>query len=173
MGFSLIELLVTISIIAILVSILSAALGKIHAVQERVLCLSNLRQLAEATMMYASDHDGYAPDEESQYTWDALIQAYIPDERVYACPTDLKGMYDEIGTSYEIRDSFAVDADHPERSFLNKRLLEARPSSLVLLFELSEGWHESEHRNAVTVDGAARMFSSEEFTQNLKLTVSQ
>ncbi|MEO1583824.1 MAG: prepilin-type N-terminal cleavage/methylation domain-containing protein [Planctomycetota bacterium] len=57
-GFTLIELLVVISIIGLLIGILLPALGRARATATGVVCLSNMRQLAIAQVMYADDNDG-------------------------------------------------------------------------------------------------------------------
>jgi len=58
-AFTLVELLVVISIIALLVSILLPALGKAREQARVVYCAANLRQFGFGMYLYAEDHNGY------------------------------------------------------------------------------------------------------------------
>jgi len=60
-GFTLVELLVVISIIALLLSILMPSLRKARDQAHRVVCGSNLKSIGLATYLYASDNSDYLP----------------------------------------------------------------------------------------------------------------
>lgn len=60
LAFTLIELLVCIALIALLIGMALPSLSGARRAAQQVQCLSNLRQLATAWTMYASDFDGFA-----------------------------------------------------------------------------------------------------------------
>ena len=60
-GFTLVELLVVIGIIALLISILLPALSKARAAANDVKCKAQLKQVITAMMLHASDHNGFMP----------------------------------------------------------------------------------------------------------------
>src|SRR6478735_7685930 len=60
-GFTLVELLVVIGIIALLISILLPALNRARESARRIACGSNLRQVAMAFFMYTGENGGWFP----------------------------------------------------------------------------------------------------------------
>lgn len=105
-GFTLVELLVVIGIIALLMSILLPALGRARENAKQVKCLSNLRQLGLAFTMYVNNNRGFFPrpaapvQPEDWIYWqqpsraldDSVIAPYIGSRPVnpeyFRCPSD-------------------------------------------------------------------------------------
>lgn len=67
-GFTLTELLVVVGLIAVLMSMLMPALGKVRAAAGAASCLSNLRQMGQAWTMYAMEHKGRV----MEYMWSTV-----------------------------------------------------------------------------------------------------
>ena len=55
-GFTLVELLIVVAIVAVLLGILLPSLGRATEMARRVRCVSNLRQVGQAMIAYAADH---------------------------------------------------------------------------------------------------------------------
>src|SRR4051812_19295958 len=74
-GFTLVELLVVIGIIALLISILLPSLARARAEGLRTKCLANLKSMGDALVMYSTQSKGYAPDQINSGVPDCLNPA--------------------------------------------------------------------------------------------------
>ena len=89
-GFSLVELLVVISIISVLMGILLPVLSRTKESSKRMVCVSNLRQVGLATQLYVNEYKYYPRAwKDSERRWMDLIKPYISTKsKVYSCPSD-------------------------------------------------------------------------------------
>ncbi len=101
-AFTLIELLVVIAIIAILAAILFPVFAQARAAARKSTCVSNLKQITNASMMYTQDYDevlthyiqfdgnwgndaqGRNPHQRAQ--WQILLQPYAKNIGIFRCP---------------------------------------------------------------------------------------
>ncbi|MCS7310286.1 MAG: type II secretion system protein [Armatimonadota bacterium] len=94
-AFTLIELLVVIAILAILASILMPVFAQAREKARGASCLSNLRQLSQASLMYAHDYDEALPGvfmnydigEGFQTTYLQTLMPYARNYQVGQCPS--------------------------------------------------------------------------------------
>jgi prepilin-type N-terminal cleavage/methylation domain-containing protein/prepilin-type processing-associated H-X9-DG protein len=97
-GFTLVELLVVVAIIAVLAGIIFPVFARARARAESTTCQSNLRQLGAAFQQYLNEFDDQYPNswrtQRSPYGelnhswWDVLIYPYVRSDAVFACPAN-------------------------------------------------------------------------------------
>ncbi|MEM7578050.1 MAG: prepilin-type N-terminal cleavage/methylation domain-containing protein [Planctomycetota bacterium] len=122
-AFTLVELLVVISIIALLIGILLPVLASTRAAAQRVTCSSNLRQFGIVMQIYTDDFDDYFPpvramprpippvsyfaDGSEKPDLPTVLRGYLPQpeaddpQTVYRCPDD-ETVFPIAATSYSM-----------------------------------------------------------------------
>jgi prepilin-type N-terminal cleavage/methylation domain-containing protein/prepilin-type processing-associated H-X9-DG protein len=97
-GFTLVELLVVIGLIAVLVSLLLPVITKARAAAQAAACLSNLRQMGTAWTMYTSENRGrlvepapaynpMQPDRAWKSYWLGMLEDYKVSGKTLLCPS--------------------------------------------------------------------------------------
>jgi len=94
-GFTLVELLVVVAIIALLAGLLLPVFAQARERARQVACLSNVRQLGMAVAMYSGDHDevlllctNYGiPTTSTGRIWPETIQPYVRSAQILTCPS--------------------------------------------------------------------------------------
>jgi len=102
-GFTLVELLVVIAVIAILMSILMPALQRVKEQARTVVCQADLKQWNLIFGMYTGDNDGkFWPGVGSTgYWWPCQLENRLKDwkaNKVWFCPTAKIPLFDEQGS---------------------------------------------------------------------------
>ena len=102
-AFTLVELLVTLGIVALLTAIMVPVFASARQNSKKAACLSNLRQIYTACVLYAEDADGFVPPYTSQATgmidMDGtcveqsrllldVLHPYLKSQAVWHCPSD-------------------------------------------------------------------------------------
>jgi len=169
-GFTLIELMVVISLIILLMGILVPVYGKIVDITRLIKCRSNLEEIYIALLMYANDNNGQCPNPNvtgqipiSVKFKEALLP-YVKWEEIFWCPNDLEKSK-HPGGSYGWR----VTRD-PKTSIAGVRLdLLRHPSKVMIAGELSHGCHKSEMINVLYADGHVDLVTRGEFIRNMSV----
>ena len=123
-GFTLIEILVVVAIIAILAAILFPAFARARENARKASCLSNLKQIGLGWLQYSQDYDekvmrlSTAGTGKIFYWWgsfdgatfrpgEGLLQPYMKSEQVQACPSFDNKLRAVVGlTGYAYNNSF-------------------------------------------------------------------
>src|SRR5437870_1111619 len=131
-AFTLIELLVVIAIITILAAILFPVFAQAREKARATSCLSNMKQIALASRMYAQDYDGMRVQSQvwlksrspSESTWSGLLMPYVKSRGAFQCPSNRRPYHPDPSNTVpddgiqHVSTSYAVNLDAGFMGFL-------------------------------------------------------
>jgi type II secretory pathway pseudopilin PulG len=107
-GFSLVDLLLTIAIIAILAALMLPVLSNAKARARRTACLNNLKQINLGVHLYAADNGDKTPSAGATtfISYKEVVKSYVglhgpssAGDKVFTCPADIF-YYDDTSLAY-------------------------------------------------------------------------
>ena len=143
-AFSLIELLVVISVLLLLAAITTPVIASAIHSAKRATCLSNLRQIYSGFALYAGDHQGRVPPKfevkkmslsgsdvtegrvlnSHAYGIQTVLAPYLGSVDVFHCPADTgdaknsKPLWQQCGCSYEVKGVLKKDLGSGKEFFV-------------------------------------------------------
>lgn len=159
-GFSLIELVVILGILAILVMVATPMIRTALARAKAAQCLGNLKVLGSAFSQYLGEHNmmfpamaaGRESKDESFPVLDTVLAEYVGDPRIFSCPADGEGLAARTGTSYYYNSALSGQS----LASLNFLGLTEETTRIPVLVD-KEGWHRGSGQpvNHLFADGHA------------------
>ncbi len=112
-GFTLVELLVVVAILAILAAILFPVFAQVREKARATDCLSSMRQIGMAANLYFQDNDGrlfFHHAGLDEITWTSRLSPYTRSPRLYICRSDPATALVNPNSGEVVRPSYLLNA---------------------------------------------------------------
>jgi len=146
-AFSLVELLVVISIVSCLATLSIPALSGMLAMAQTSKCANNMRQLGTAVLLYAMDHQMILPDTSHQegvggFSWTNSLQPYAEGQVTFKCPSDENKVRSR---TYVMNDFLTRSPCEAPYLDFSHRLSVQRPQDTILYAEANSSAYIPDH----------------------------
>lgn len=164
-GFTLLELLISIAVVAVLIGILLPSMSLVRARADATNCLGNLRSLGVALSSYLAENQMIMPTMEAARAEkseevaviDNTLNDYLDADKVFLCPSD-GHVGAKTGTSYFWNSTL----NGQPLASLRFLIFSPEQSKIPVLVD-KEGWHKK------TKDKVNHLFADGHATNELRL----
>lgn len=165
-AFTLAELMVSVTLIAVLMALLLPAITRARQSMKSVTCLANLQRIATGLRLYAHDNARRLPDPaQTGVAWEQSLLPYVPSSS-FQCPSDQE-LAPASGSSYDWRDTGVNETTVAGRS-----LLEVTRPDVLLTYDTLPSWHQRGQVNVAGMDGSARSLKQEIWLEDLSRPIT-
>ena len=147
-GFTLIELLVVIAIIATLAGMLLPVISKAREKARRTNCISNMKQIGLALLIYSSDNGGFFIIQGKGTGFEPLntLDYLETESKIWSCPstdtdrtlvdnTNFKyvgsGLRDDNDTPFQVSLAYDESGNHPGNRWMNVMFLDGHVEGMA------------------------------------------
>jgi prepilin-type N-terminal cleavage/methylation domain-containing protein len=165
-GFTLIELMVTMGIIAVLLGLTLTVVARARQSARSTACLANLHHIGQGFVAYVMQSGGSYPDPLSAgQRWEDVLKSLVPGAGTFRCDADDE-LFPAFSSSYDWRDT-----GNSLTTLAGRRATEVKRQGAVLAFESLPGWHARKKMNAVRVDLSAETMDEQQCLLDLTLRI--
>lgn len=139
-AFTAVELLVVVSVLALLAGMLLPALSKTNRRAPKITCVNNLKQIGIGFRLYAADGEPYPAFNETNQVWQyfQMVSNYMGSPKVLICPEEAKLTKREHALDFETPSPLTPNNfSHPSRQnnslsyFYSPDALEEEPTTVL------------------------------------------
>jgi prepilin-type N-terminal cleavage/methylation domain-containing protein/prepilin-type processing-associated H-X9-DG protein len=142
-GFTLVEMLVVLAVIAVLGGLVTGGVASAKKRVRTIECVNNMRQIGLAVALYCHDHDETFPQSQHQHnSWVGALETNSGRRAVYRCPVDpdKTRVYSFAINDYVTKNPYGASSlDYSSRSSI------ARPSDTMMFAEARTDMGGSDH----------------------------
>jgi prepilin-type processing-associated H-X9-DG protein/prepilin-type N-terminal cleavage/methylation domain-containing protein len=142
-AFTLFELLLVVTIIAMLAGLLLPALNRGKQKAKATICLNNLKQIGIACVLYAGENKDSLPQSEHQNaSWVLTLQPFLTGTNLHRCPVDAN---QQRMFSYAINDFLTPHPYGANTLDFSKTTVIPSPADTLHLAECADAYEGSDH----------------------------